>query len=583
MTPLALTALLLAAQFPMPVQQQAPRGRVEGVVLKAGSMEPVVGARITLSRPNELNVNTNMSTTGPGNSVNLFQIPTVPTPTGNTPVIAPPIPPLPIAPVLTDNGGKFSFSELEPGTFRLFVHLDGFVRQEYGQRVFPGQGTPLTLSAGEDLKDLTFRLTPAGNIGGRLVDNLGKPAVGVPLQLLKATYGQIGQRTFQSYGGAATNDRGEYRFFWVTPGRYYLAAGTPQGLPASGGGAGGISNESGDSYTFTYYPGVTDFSRARALELQPGGELVADFNVARQQLYTIRGRIVDPASALPPPSASIALAFQQLTGSNSMFSRSPIYNAATGAFELRNVVPGPYLIFANTLGGVARAPVEVVNANVEGVVLAVNTGLTIAGRITSEDGKLPTTGPGRVQLRPIMGGVPVMVGNYPGTQNLNPDGTFTINGVLPGQYRIVVPSLTDFYVKEVRYDRLDALNQPIDVIQRGQDVPTLDILLSPNVSQIEGIVSDARLQAVAGVQAILIPDTNRDRIDLYKTATTDQNGRFTLRGIPPGDYKLFAWEDLEPNGYFDPDLVRRSEAAGKAVRVAESSKQSVNVQVIPKN
>jgi hypothetical protein len=580
---LALTAALILTQLLSPPPSlQAPRGRVEGVVLKAGSTEPVVGARITLSRPNELNVGTNVSTTGPGNSINLFPIPTVPTATGNTPVISPPIPPLPIVPVLTDSGGKFSFSELEAGTFRLFVHLDGFVRQEYGQRVFPGQGTPLTLSAGEVLKDLTFRLTPAGNIGGRLVDNLGKPAVGVPLQLLKATYSPIGQRTFQSFGGAATNDRGEYRFFWVTPGRYYVAAGTPQGLPASGGGAGGISNESGDSYTFTYYPGVTDFSRARAIELQPGGDLVVDFNVARQQLYTIRGRIVDPASALPPPSASIALAFQQLTGSNSMFSRSPIYSAATGTFELRNVVPGPYLIFANTLGGSARAPVEVVNANVEGIVLAVNTGLTIAGRITSEDGKLPTTG-GRIQMRPIVGGSPVMAGNYPAPQNLNPDGTFTISGVLPGQYRIVVPSLTDFYVKELRYDRFDALNQPIDVIQRGQDAPTLDVLLSPNVSQIEGIVSDARFQAVAGVQAILIPDTNRDRIDLYKTATTDQNGRFSLRGIPPGDYKLFAWEELEPNGYFDPDLLRRSEAAGKAVRVAESSKQSVNVQVIPGN
>lgn len=138
-------------------------------------------------------------------------------------------------------------------------------------------------------------------------------------------------------------------------------------------------------------------------------------------------------------------------------------------------------------------------------------------------------------------------------------------------------------MKELRYDRLDALSQAIDVVQRGQDVPTLDILLSPNVSQIEGIVSDPRLQPAAGVLAVLIPDSNRDRLDLYKTATTDQNGRFTLRGIPPGDYKLFAWEDLEPNGYFDPDLLRRSEGLGKAVRVAESSTQSVNVQVIPKN
>lgn len=227
--------------------------------------------------------------------------------------------------------------------------------------------------------------------------------------MLKATYSQAGQRIFQSSGTGSTNDRGEYRFYWITPGRYYLAAGTPQGVPASGGFGGGITNESGDTYAFTYYPGVTDVSRATAIEVRPGTEFVADLSVSRQQLYTIRGRIVDPASAVPPPSASIALAYQQFSGSNSMFSRNPLYNPATGAFELRSVVPGPYLIFVNTLGGVARAPVAVVNANVEGIVMVVNAGLSISGRITSEDGKLPTTG-GRLQLRPILGGAPVMAG-----------------------------------------------------------------------------------------------------------------------------------------------------------------------------
>lgn len=158
MTPLVLAAAFLLAQLPPTPGLQAPRGRVEGVVLKAGTTEPIVGARITLARPNEINVSTSVSTTGPGNSINLFAVPPVP----NTPPATPPsIPPMPIAPVFTDNGGRFSFSDLEAGTFRLFVHLDGYVRQEYGQRTFPGQGTPLTLAAGEILKDLTLS-TDAG-------------------------------------------------------------------------------------------------------------------------------------------------------------------------------------------------------------------------------------------------------------------------------------------------------------------------------------------------------------------------------------------------------------------------------------
>jgi hypothetical protein len=585
MTPLVLAAAFLVTQLPsIPTQQQAPRARVEGVVLRAGSTEPVVGARVTLARPGELNTSTSSSTTGAGSSVNLFQVPPVPAPTGTSPATPAAIPPLPIAPVLSDNAGKFAFSEVEAGTFRLFVHLDGFVRQEYGQRAFPGQGTPLNLNGGDILKDLKIQLTPAGNVGGRIVDNFGKPAAGVPLQLLRAVYNQAGQRTLQSVGGARTNDRGEYRFFWITPGRYYLAGGTPQGGPASpGGGASGSPNESGDSYTFTYYPGVLDISRANAIDVRPGGELVADFIVPKQQLYTIRGRIVDPALAIPPPSASIALAYQQVTGSNSMFSRNPLYNASTGAFELRDVLPGPYVIFANTLGGSARMPVEVVNANIEGVVLTVNSGISIAGRVSFEGGRLPSSTGGRLQLRPIVGGVPTLIGNFPSTQAINPDGTFVISNVLPGQYRIVPQVPTDFYLKEMRFDRFDALNAPIEVIFRGQDAPTIDVVLSPNVSQVEGVVNDARLQSAAGVTVVLIPDTNRDRVELYKTATTDQTGRFTLRSVAPGDYKLFAWEDLESNGYFDPDFLRRSESSGTTIRLNESSKLSVNVQVIPAN
>ena len=577
-----LRLLLLAGIALTQAQQQTPKARVEGVVLRAGSNEPVVGARVTLSRPDELNTSTTSSTTNSGSSLNLFRVPTVPTLTGNAPPTPPVIPPLPIPPVFTDNSGKFAISEVDTGTYRLIVNLDGFVRQEYGQRTFPGQGTSLTINPGDVLKDLTVRLTQAGNVGGRIVDNLGKPAVAVPLQLLRAVYNQYGQRTFQNAGTARTNDRGEYRFYWITPGRLYLAGGTPQGTPAAPGSGAGSPNESGDSYTFTYYPGVQDVSRATVIEVRPGAEVVADFMVPRQQLYTIRGRIVDPSSALPPASASIALAYQQLTGGNAMFSRNPIYNAATGAFELRDVLPGPYLLFANTLGGAARTSVEVVNANIEGVLLTVNAGINIIGHIAVEGGG-PSPTAARAQLRPMVEGSPTLVGNLPGIEDVAPDGTFVVHNVLPGLYRIAPPALPEFYARQMRLDGIDALNQPVEVTQRGQDFPTLDILLSPNVSQIEGTVTDARMQPVPGVRVVLIPGANRDRAELYKTATADQAGRFTIRGVAPGDYKLFAWENLEGNGYFDTDFLRRSESSGKPVRVTESSKQSANLQVIPGN
>jgi hypothetical protein len=68
---------------------------------------------------------------------------------------------------------------------------------------------------------------------------------------------------------------------------------------------------------------------------------------------------------------------------------------------------------------------------------------------------------------------------------------------------------------------------------------------------------------------------------LFRTATTDSAGRFSLTGIAPGDYSLFSWEALESFAYFDDDVLGRSEAAGTSVRVAESSTATVQITIIP--
>jgi len=78
-----------------------------------------------------------------------------------------------------------------------------------------------------------------------------------------------------------------------------------------------------------------------------------------------------------------------------------------------------------------------------------------------------------------------------------------------------------------------------------------------------------------------VPDRFRDRADLIKTAVTDKDGRFTIRGIPPGEYKIFAWEAIEQFAYFDPDVLRQFEQLGKAVSIPESGKITLEVKLIP--
>ena len=587
-------SLLLLLHTPAASQtQQVARSRIEGVVVQAGTTppQPVVGARITLTRVNAA-TGANVLTTGRASGVLMNAA-------GFTPFLGtaawalPPVPGAPVAPptqeaappippVTTDQSGRFVVPDLDEGSYRLLVTQSGYVRQEYGQRVFPGQGTLIRLAAGQTLKDVTIQLTETGNAGGRIVDNSGLPAVGAPIQLLKATYNQTGERIFQQAGSTRTNDRGEYRFYWVTPGRYYLAGGNAAANYAFPGFGNNSPNEPGDNYTLTYYPGVTDITRATAIDIKARSEAVLDFVVPKQQLFTISGKVVNPAPAAARgnlPAVTISLAFKTLMGmSGAFFGVQPDYDPATGTFVLRDVFPGSYVLQAAVPPFSTRLPVEVTNSNLENLVVELHSGVNITGRFIT-DGSLPPSSMLQVQLRLASNGLQnYAVGTSP-TSQAAADGSFSIPGVLPGEYRVISNPSQDFYVKELRYNRLDALTNPVSICCNS-DSGTIEVVISRNVGQIDGVIVDDRMQPVPGVQAVLIPDA-RQRTELHKTATTDQTGRFVMRGLTPGDYKLFAWEALENYGYFDPDVMRRAEALGKPVHVGESSKLAVEGKIIP--
>jgi hypothetical protein len=74
---------------------------------------------------------------------------------------------------------------------------------------------------------------------------------------------------------------------------------------------------------------------------------------------------------------------------------------------------------------------------------------------------------------------------------------------------------------------------------------------------------------------------NRSRFELFRTATTNQMGRFTIENAVPGEYKLFAWEDLEPGDYFDPALLGRYDSRGTVLHLQPNGRATHNLTVIP--
>jgi hypothetical protein len=67
----------------------------------------------------------------------------------------------------------------------------------------------------------------------------------------------------------------------------------------------------------------------------------------------------------------------------------------------------------------------------------------------------------------------------------------------------------------------------------------------------------------------------------YKNATTDQYGRFTLKNLDPGEYKIFAWEDVEYGAYMDQEFVKPIESNGEQVSIRERSQEAVQLKLIP--
>jgi 5-hydroxyisourate hydrolase-like protein (transthyretin family) len=53
----------------------------------------------------------------------------------------------------TDGQGKFLLKNLDAGDYRVTFAASGFAKQDFGQRSFSGQGSPIALAAGQTLKD----------------------------------------------------------------------------------------------------------------------------------------------------------------------------------------------------------------------------------------------------------------------------------------------------------------------------------------------------------------------------------------------------------------------------------------------
>ena len=483
--------------------------------------------------------------------------------------------------VVTDAGGRFELKGIDAGRYRLKVSRTGFVTQEYGQKSPNDPGTEIRLSPGQNSRGLLFRMIPWGVIAGRVLNEDGDPLPWAQVSALREVYSN-GKRKLSTEALVPTNDLGEYRLFGLKPGRYFICAKYRPGLHVIGKGE--VEEDVGEysvpEFMPIYYPNSPDPARASTIAIKAGEEIPSVEILLRPvTTFLVRGRVYNMAAGRRSSTGVIV----QLEQRNSYLSSGSSNRQANienpdGSFEFAGVLPGSYTLsafwFEDGRRYQARQPIEVGNANVEGANLTIAPGITISGRIIW-DGK-----PSMDRADLFVGLVPVdstISFNAPARAT---GSSFSLKDVFDGTYRLgVVGQSKDCYLKSIRYGSSEALETGFTVF-RGTQVP-LEVTISSRGARAQGAVTDKDGLPVTGVWVVLVPDeSRRDQFRLYQKASADQYGHFLLRGIPPGAYKIFCWEEVEDGAWEDPDFLRPFEDRGQKVSVEESDTKTVDVVAI---
>jgi Polysaccharide lyase family 4, domain II len=403
----------------------------------------------------------------------------------------------------------------------------------------------------------------------------------VQVQAMRHRYIQ-GRKQLMPFGGGSTNDLGEYRIFGLASGRYYLSATYRGGMMFEPTVDRSANQQPDQDYVPTYYPGTTDPSAAGALDVAAGVQVHGiDFRLSRTRTVRIHGRVVN-ASGPGRRQAMLSLTPRDRIGFFGM--NRPLSSDSSGAFEIRGVVPGSYNLVASINDGErsasVRQPVDVGSGDIDNLIVTIQPGMELTGQIRMEGETTANLSDLRVSLR-TRDPNGVMFAPTPNGR-VKEDGVFTLSNVSADHFNISLYGLPDgFYVKSIRAGDDDILATGLD-LNRGA-AGRIDVVLSPSAGQIEGAVQNEKQQPAIGATVVMVPQEKerRDQQPYYKTVTADQYGRFTIKSVDPGDYRVFAWEDVESGAYMDPEFVKPVESQGESITIREKSRESLQLKLIP--
>lgn len=516
---------------------------------------------------------------------------------------------------VTDDEGRFVFVDLAPGRYSLVVEKPAYVKTFYGA-TRPGatSGAPLAVLAGQPTPHVTIRVSRGAVITGVVRDQFGMPISTAQVTVKQAVVvngrRQLRDVTDIRVPPSTTDDQGRYRIYGLPPGEYAvfctlsgisysgvvetntadveavlreLRAGRPA-PPASATPPARVSMSGG------YFPGVPDAGSAQILTLAAGEERHgADILIGPLRALNVTGMSVGPGGA---PMRYIMVAVVNATTGARVGHAGVVMAGADGRFTLSALPPGRYTLMGraaepgagegDAMPYFAETEFVLSNADISGVTLRFERGVTVAGRIVppagARTGDVANVRLGATPVDSFASLVPTRV-----VATTRPDGTFVFDGVGPGKWRVTAASLpAGWSLRSATLDGRDTLDVPFEV-QLGQPINGLTVTMTDQLTELSGTVLDADGKPTSEYSMLAFPTdqtlwTTAPR-RVSSPARLSSDGRYSITGLPPGEYYLAVLSDVRPGQLDDPTFLESLLASAVKVTLAEGERKEQNYQV----
>ena len=445
----------------------------------------------------------------------------------------------------TDDEGNFRFNDLLARVYS--VAASGGRAYVPAPKSAAERAEPRRVRIGESV---TLTMIRGGVITGRVTNSAGEGLIAMPLMAIMVRDADGNPIAAQSpFSPTASDDRGVYRFFGLTPGAYVVLAN--YGNPYWDSQASLYDNEAP-----TYYPSST---RDTAVEVQvvSGGEASGiDIRYRSERGHAVSGKLVGAKESGNVDLLHVAA--QTLIATKYVAPRS-----GEAGFDFFGVPDGDYELIARESGDEAAAAssprqVTVRGADVAGLELRLLPLGSIAGRVAVEPAQGVCEKPLRNLLEEIL--VTARPEEKPRAETdpiskpnsseaaVNDKGEFELRKLNAVRYRLALNLPNEnLYVKSAMQS---AAKPPADLarngvqLKQGEKLSGVTITLAEGAASLRGKVTaskaGARLPSRVRIHLIPAEPSAADDLLRYAEKFATGDGAFTFTNLTPGKYWLLA-------------------------------------------